>query len=412
MSNSVGTADRLHATPYRSGFIPALEGMRALAAIGVLTTHVAFQTRSVDGSVLGAIWGRLDLAVAVFFALSGFLLWRPYAAAARGGSAAPGIGRYLRHRVIRIWPAYVVVVVFVLALLPDARGADLTVWLANLAIAQIYVPLSLTQGLTQMWTLSVEVSFYAALPLIAFAIHGLRDDRARLRIPLLLSAAVVCLSWGPITDTLPLAAGVAPKTWLPGHLPWFIAGMVLAEMACAPSPGRIAMWIGGHRRTVTAVVVVAYGIACTPLAGPTGLAEVSAVEFAVKIVLGAIVGFGLLGPIVLAGTRRFRFLDSAVMAALGRWSYAIFIWHLAVLSVVFSLFGFGVFGGSMAWVWLLTLVITIGVAAASYGLVEEPARRWMRDAERRRSERRQAATDRDAGNAPAATRVSASSAGS
>ena len=58
-------------------FLPAVEGMRACAAVGVMVTHVAFQTgRSVDGSWLGAVWGRFDMAVALFFALSGYLLWR------------------------------------------------------------------------------------------------------------------------------------------------------------------------------------------------------------------------------------------------------------------------------------------------------------------------------------------------
>ena len=63
-------------------------------------------------------------------------------------------------------PGYLVAVVVILALLPDAK-ADLTVWLANLTLTQIYVPLTLTAGLTQMWSLSVEVAFYLALPLLA-----------------------------------------------------------------------------------------------------------------------------------------------------------------------------------------------------------------------------------------------------
>ena len=57
-------------------FFPQLEGMRAIAALGVLTTHVAFQTRAVQLPVIGPVLGRLDLAVALFFALSGFLLWQ------------------------------------------------------------------------------------------------------------------------------------------------------------------------------------------------------------------------------------------------------------------------------------------------------------------------------------------------
>lgn len=64
-------------------FLPAVEGMRACAAIGVVVTHVAFQTGHTSGAD-GRFFGRFDLAVAVFFALSGFLLWRGHAAAARG----------------------------------------------------------------------------------------------------------------------------------------------------------------------------------------------------------------------------------------------------------------------------------------------------------------------------------------
>lgn len=56
-------------------------------------------------------------------------------------------------------PAYLVAVVVILTLLPDADHASPTVWLANLTLTQIYVPLTLTGGLTQMWSLSVEVTF-------------------------------------------------------------------------------------------------------------------------------------------------------------------------------------------------------------------------------------------------------------
>ena len=147
-------------------FLPAVEGMRACAAMGVVVTHVAFQTGHSSG-VDGRLFGRFDLAVAVFFALSGFLLWRGHAAAARDLGAQPRTGHYLRSRVVRIMPAYLVAVVVILSLLPDADHASLTVWLANLTLTQIYVPLTLTGGLTQMWSLSVEVSFYLALPILA-----------------------------------------------------------------------------------------------------------------------------------------------------------------------------------------------------------------------------------------------------
>src|SRR5262245_30995250 len=164
--------------------------MRACAAVGVLVTHVAFQTGHRDG-ITGRLFSRFDLAVAVFFALSGFLLWRGHAAAARGLRPRPPTGHYLRSRVVRIMPGYLCAVVVILALLPDAK-ADLTVWLANLSLTQIYVPLTLTAGLTQMWSLSVEVAFYLALPFLALLARRLP---VRARIPVILVLAMLSLLW-------------------------------------------------------------------------------------------------------------------------------------------------------------------------------------------------------------------------
>ena len=128
----------------------------------------------------------------MFFALSGFLLWRGHAAAARGLRPSPPTGHYLRSRIVRIMPGYLVAVVVILALLPDAK-ADLTVWLANLSLTQIYVPLTLTAGLTQMWSLSVEVAFYLALPVLALLA---RRVPVRARIPVIAAVAVASLGVG------------------------------------------------------------------------------------------------------------------------------------------------------------------------------------------------------------------------
>nr|WP_040751586.1 acyltransferase [Nocardia transvalensis] len=365
----------------RRAFVPALEGMRGLAALGVVLTHVAFQTGAAGMPVLGRVWGRFDMAVAVFFGLSGFLLWRPHAASARGLGTAPPAGRYLLHRAARILPAYWVVVCAVLMLLPSAaHSAGARVWVANLALLQVFVPLTLTDGLTQMWSLSVEVAFYLLLPLLAVAVVWLRGPAARWRIPVVLGLGIVSLGWNFLP--VPTPDAIHSDNWLPGYLPWFAAGMLLAELvendAVRPDTAR-AGWrrIAGNRWIMWPTALIAFLLAATDLAGPAGLDRGQPWQYAMKMGLGALIGFGLLAPLVL-GDASHRWLESRVAATIGRWSYGIFIWHLAVLAMVFPVFGFIPFQRSFLHVLALTVAFTLPLAAASYALIEEPVRHWVR----------------------------------
>ncbi len=355
-------------------FLPAVEGMRACAAIGVVVTHVAFQTGH-TGGVTGRLFGRFDLAVAVFFALSGFLLWRGHAAAARGLRSAPRTGHYLRSRIVRIMPGYLVAVVIILTLLPDAK-ADLTVWLANLSLTQIYVPLTLTAGLTQMWSLSVEVAFYLALPLLALLV---RRVPVRARIPVIAGAAVVSFGWAVLVAVAPFSTpyGVNPLNWPPAFFSWFAAGMLLAELTVEPVgwAHRLA-----RRRVLVAVIgVAAFAVAASPLAGPEGLTPGTTSQFIVKTAMGAIVAAALVAPLVLdAPDTPHRVLGSPTMVTLGRWSYGLFVWHLAALAMVFPIIGEFAFNGHMPVVLVLTVIFGFAIAAVSYALVEAPCRTALR----------------------------------
>ncbi len=357
-------------------FLPAVEGMRACAAMGVVVTHVAFQTGHSSG-VAGRLFGRFDLAVAVFFALSGFLLWRGHAAAARDLESRPATGHYLRSRVVRIMPAYLTAVAVILTLLPDSDHASLTVWLANLTLTQIYVPLTLTGGLTQMWSLSVEVTFYLALPILALLA---RRVPVKARVPAI--AALGALSWAWAWVPIHTQSGINPLNWPPAFFSWFAAGMLLAEWVHSPIglPHRLAR----KRVPMAAIAVLAYLVAASPLAGPAGLAVGSDAQFAVKAAMGAVVAWALVAPLVLdRPDTAHRLLGSTAMVTLGRWSYGLFIWHLAALAMVFPVIGTFPFTGRMPTVLVLTLIFGFAIAAVSYGLVEAPAREALRRWEKR-----------------------------
>ncbi|TLH73169.1 acyltransferase [Mycolicibacterium cosmeticum] len=359
-------------------FLPAVQGLRGAAAVAVVITHVATQTRQSVG-LFGPLWIRLDLAVAVFFALSGFLLWRGHAAAAHGLRESPDSGRYLRSRLVRILPAYLLAVAVILALLPDAHGAHGTVWLANLTLTQVYVPQALVTGLTQMWSLSVEVTFYLALPMLALAARRLP---VRARVPVLAAVAVASFGWAYLP--IPAPNGANPLNWAPAYASWFAVGMLLAEFTCRPESRmhRIA-----RRPVVMAgIASVAFVVSASPLVIPTGSEHASVGQFVVRTAMGAVVAAALLAPLVLdRPSARHPVLGSPVMVTLGQWSYGLFVWHLAALSVVFALLDRPESAVGFIAVLVLTLVFGLAMAAVSYALIEEPCRNALQRWETRRN---------------------------
>ncbi|MGH7292658.1 MAG: acyltransferase family protein, partial [Myxococcota bacterium] len=86
--------------------VAALTGMRGLAALLVLGTHAAFATGKLSHGYVGVMYARLEIGVAIFFVLSGFLLFRPWVRAAAAGVSLPSVGHYARRRMRRVMPAY------------------------------------------------------------------------------------------------------------------------------------------------------------------------------------------------------------------------------------------------------------------------------------------------------------------
>lgn len=380
--------------PGSTEFVPALEGMRAVAALGVLTTHVAFLTASSTGSTVHRIWGRFDLWVAVFFALSGFLLWRTHARRARATAtnttplarpplarpplARPSVTHYVRSRAVRILPAYLAMALTTLLLLPDNATAGLRAWLANLTLTQVFVPDGLVAGLTHAWSLSVEAAFYAILPAIWLALARLRGRYAGWRIPVILTTAAASLAWAwvPWPASGPLS-GINSHTLPWAFASWFAAGMVLAELAVTNPQWLAPLTARPWRRAAWWVLAALLFMTTTSTALYTeGFVRATPAEFAGRTASGAVLAFLLLGPLVLAPAgARFPLLASPPMLALGRWSYGIFLWHMVIVQLVFGVLEVPMFGGSMALVWVATAALSIVVAATSYAWIEEPARR-------------------------------------
>src|SRR4051812_42411424 len=146
--------------------VASLTGIRAVAALLVMLTHAAYTTGKYNHGYVGLMYSRMEIGVPIFFVLSGFLLFGPWVRAVASDGSPPSVRRYAWHRVRRIMPAYVVAVLAAYLLYhwrtagPNP-GHSLIGLLRNLTLTQIYTDnylySYLHQGLTQMWSLAVEV---------------------------------------------------------------------------------------------------------------------------------------------------------------------------------------------------------------------------------------------------------------
>ena len=103
------TADASHTRVDRR--LASLDGLRGLAALSIFVFHGWLYTMPQPSATARSTVGdyavhELRLGLVLFFVLSGFLLSRPWFAAALGERRPPSIGRYARSRAARILPAY------------------------------------------------------------------------------------------------------------------------------------------------------------------------------------------------------------------------------------------------------------------------------------------------------------------
>lgn len=321
-----------------------------------MATHVAFQTGIDPATWAGAVLARFDFFVAVFFALSAFVLWRRY----RTGM---NVVEYYAKRLARIVPAYV----FLCAIVLLCTGAPLGKTFATFGFMQIYLPNGLLPGLTHTWSLCVEMAFYLVLPGFAL-LMGNWSQRWRLMGIAVLAAAGCAWPWLPLPGCE--RAGVNLQLFPPSWMPWFAVGMFTAEAESALGrPLRLVRWRGLF--WVLAGVVA--WVAGQEWFGPLGLEHPSSGEFSRRILAGTLFAVLILVPYALGEPSRV--VETPLMRALGRWSYGIFLWHVAILMVVFPTLGVPFFRGRWAdfvLVGVVCLIASVIVAAASYVVVEEP----------------------------------------
>lgn len=379
--------------------IAALTGLRAVAALMVVGTHAFFWTGNYTEDAFGYFGARLEAGVALFFALSGYLLFRRWVHSQRTGAPLPATWQYLRRRARRILPAYwiVITVVYLVYLVRDAGpfGRGWNGYLRNMTLTQIYGYGHAHESLTQMWSIAIEASFYLVLPAAGWAITVLIRRRnpapyQALLFVVLLAAMSPLWIWATHSDgfyALPGidAAGVdiTAQLWLPGFFAWFAGGMALAVIEpelrdrgwLGPGIGRERSPGRSRGRTIRglgtgACLLVAggaYAAACTAFAGTGTIMPADLSQSLTKNSLYTVFAVATLTPLVLARTGSRpgpyeRFLASRPIVWLGGISYEIFLIHLLVMDLMMDAIGYRPFHGSIFTLFEVTILVTVPLA--------------------------------------------------
>ncbi|TCV92865.1 peptidoglycan/LPS O-acetylase OafA/YrhL [Luteibacter rhizovicinus] len=334
--------------------IYTLQYLRAIAAIMVVMSHIAFKSTVAGADVFGGF--RIGASgVDVFFVISGFVMAMIYWRTPHG---IPSAGDFWLKRFVRIFPMYWLVTTAALALyllspsLVNANSGPTSIWRSYTLIPTLQQS-DITFLIGPGWSLSFELYFYTIFSLI-FLIPARRAGlTTALAIVLLLACGSLSGMFVTYLFTSPLllefAFGMLIFAWFAkarGRLP------VMAGLAC------LAGGIGGF--------------ALLNMPGAFVLSERwwQAGIPAALLIVGAL----SLEPWAMARPSRLWLL-------LGDASYSLYLIHVFVLGAASRAFGllqlrnYGP-GVEIAF-WCATLLATIAAGCIAHRLIERPMTRWI-----------------------------------
>jgi len=374
-----------------SQHLPALDGLRGLAILLVMQYHfwgLAFgltgwkPTLAIDRyakKLFGTGWSGVDL----FFVLSGFLITSILYDAKRSGFY---FRNFYARRFLRIFPLYYAFLAIALLILPNfdrlvgpgqfeaLRDSQLWYWTYTVNIGSSIHQLQANAPLvySQFWSLAVEEQFYLLWPLLIL-VFSRRTMMALCGALIIGALALRIIFVQPISSSFATLA--APYNLLPSRVDTLALGALLA-LALRGGYDLLqyrkhALAVGAASAAVLAALFIAQG-GLSALDQWVQTIGLSAFAFLYASLL-------LLVLTSLPGSPLHRIFTHFTLRSLGRYSYAIYVFHLLVAFQVSAQINRSeqmrtVLGSQIPWNILFSVICsTISIAAAwlSWHLVEK-----------------------------------------
>ena len=362
--------------------------------------HLSFAAGVANTPFWGPMLRRGDVGVAIFFVLSGFLLYRPFMRALLDAGPGPAVLPYLKRRGLRIFPAYWLALAVVIGMIGvvDARPRDYLSWIFLL---QIYRTPGNWKGpamhnafgsigfpLGPAWTLAIEVSFYVFLPIFAalVAVVSRRlgpQGRWRLQVGVLSGLFLGSLALRFILDlSMSITEATFVTRWLPTEINLFALGMGLALLSEALDRDAVSAKVRAALDS-RLLPFVCWGIAALSFYAVSNWIGISVAEFshptghdmALQILYGMTALFLLLPDTVRPYRPGVtpRVLANFPLRQLGLISYGVYLWQDIVIDQYFRRTHHRFFAAPFLPALLWVGAVTILIATLSYVVIERPA---------------------------------------
>lgn len=392
--------------PRRSARIIGLDGIRGLGCLGVAAAHVAHWYSPLTSGA--AKLNLIGVLLLMFFVLSGFLLFLPYVKALLrdSGTTMPDTREYVLHRVLRVFPAYLVIFLIAnfvfravyienptLQPIGTTNGTGMITdpgqLIANLTLTQTYVPQYFQTGINPAWSLTLEIAFYASLPFLGVILFRLRRrSRAHpLRIALIAPIALLLLGFvgKMFVPAIVDATGVTDPllqewgdNWLAVFLRSFLTmsdtfayGMFAVILFVAMERGVLPERLSRRIRLIAALAFFPSALLALLLLATRNTFALSAIAFTCAVVVVIVVA-----PLARGESSKLaRGLDLAPLRFLGRISLSIYLWHYPVL-ILLGRSRFLSTGDNVTALLsnvAVAMIITFALSIVTYYAVEKPA---------------------------------------
>lgn len=354
-----------------SRYIPALDGLRALAVIAVVIYHM--NATALQSGLLG---------VTIFFVLSGYLIT---GLLIREWSTTKKINlpQFWLRRVRRLFPAIVFVLLGTIVL-TGVFAPDMLTKLRNDIVAALlfftnwwyifqdvsyFEAMGAPSPVTHFWSLAIEEQFYLIWPPLLLLLFSKRVKKRHIQLGLLVaaiaSAAAMAILYSPQADPSRVYYGTDTRAF---------SLLIGAFLAFEFPPARV----NGHgRQGFTARDrKIALGVGSAALAGILVM-MVAVNGYSPFLYYGGIALLSLLAGaliITLADGRSplARFFALRPLVWIGKLSYSIYLWHYPLLLLMNP----RNFTGETPWfAYMGQALVILAVSAISYYVVETPLRK-------------------------------------